>query len=693
MTHTKFNNSTSGCRAMTIAACLGAVLGAAGAANAQFTTTRIASGLSLPLYVTAPQNDFNRAFIVEQRTGSTGRVRLFDLNANTLQATPYLSVTGVATSDEQGLLGLAFHPDFLNNGYFWVYYSVSGANVVRRYQANAPFATSTTANAATSTAVLSIADFASNHNGGWMGFGPDGYLYIASGDGGGGNDPNANGQNINTLLGKMLRIDVDGPDNVPGNADDDGFPADAARLYTIPADNPFAGAGVGGADEIYFMGLRNPWRSSFDRETGDIYIADVGQNAWEEIDFVAAGTPPTPVKNFGWRCMEGNVCTGLTGCTCDPPPPLPGGPLTLPIWVYSHSVGCSISGGYVYRGCAIPSLTGAYFFADYCGSQIWSFNYDRSGNPITAVTNRTAALAPGGGLSITQITSFGQDAFGELYICDRGGEVFKIIPTPSTVVDCNGNGRVDACDIRVDPALDTDNDGAIDACETSACCVAGECQQITEAACAAAGGTWLGMNRSCTEPKICDEPPVMGACCLPDAGGCRDTTEADCATAKGTWHAGVNCKTPDVCMPPPPTGACCLTDGSCSVTNESDCITAKGTWHVGTTCETPDVCTPPPPTGACCLTDGSCRVTNEADCATAKGTWHVGTTCETPDVCMPIPGCACDWNVDLVLNSQDFFDFLTSFFINEGDFNDDDVTNSQDFFDFLACFFEPPAGC
>jgi glucose/arabinose dehydrogenase len=578
-------------------ACIGAVLGAAGAASAQFTTTRIASGLSNPLFVTAPVGDFNRIFILEQRSGNVGRVRLFDLTTNTLQEAPYLSISPVTTSDEQGLLGIAFHPDFLNNGYFWVdYTNSSGTTIIARYQANAPYATSTTANP-TGTTVLTVSQPFNNHNGGWIAFDPDGYLRIDMGDGGSANDPNGNAQNINSLLGKQLRIDVDGPDNIPGNADDDAFPADATRLYSIPPGNPFSAPGVAGADEIYLMGLRNPWRASFDRDTGDLIIGDVGQEQWEEIDFVHADTPPTPIINFGWRCMEGLICTGRTGCTCDAPE------LTLPIWVYNHTQGCAVTGGYVYRGCAIPSLYGTYFFADFCAASIWSFNYDRSGDPVASVTDRTDQLAPGGDLHINLITSFGEDAFGELYICDRGGEVYKIVPTSMT--DCNNNARPDACDILADPSLDSDSDGIIDSCETSACCIAGDCQQLTQADCTAAGGTWLGLNRSCTEPNICNQPP-MGACCLPD-GMCRDTTEADCATAQGSWHAD--------------------------------------------------------------------------------------TTCNTPDVCMPVPMCPCNWNADAVLNSQDFFDFLTSFFNNDADYNSDGATNSQDFFDFLECFFDPPAEC
>ncbi|MGE3109109.1 MAG: PQQ-dependent sugar dehydrogenase [Phycisphaerales bacterium] len=463
-------------------------------------TTRVAAGLAQPVYVTAPQGDFSRVFIVELRSGTTGRIRILNIPGNTLNTVPYLSIAPVATGGEQGLLGLAFHPNFMNNGYFFVNYTNSAGNtVIARYQANAPFATSVTANAATATTVLTITQPFNNHNGGWMAFAPgdtEGYMYISTGDGGSGNDPNGNGQNINVLLGKILRIDVDGPDNIPGNADDDAFPADANRLYSIPASNPFAGA-TPGADEIFFYGLRNPWRPSFDRANGRMFIADVGQDLIEEVDVAAAGESGL---NFGWRCMEGNNCTGLSGCTCN------AASLRDPILTYAHSGGaCSITGGYVYRGCAIPSLQGQYFYADYCSGNIFSNGYTGNGTtPAGASTNRTAELAPGGGLSIATITSFGEDAYGEIYICDQAGEVFKIIRNP--LVDCNANSIQDSCDIALDPALDTDSDGQIDACETSACCNNGACTQVTQAACLASGGVWQGLNRSCTEPGICPQP-------------------------------------------------------------------------------------------------------------------------------------------------------------------------------------------
>jgi hypothetical protein len=235
-----------------------------------------------------------------------------------------------------------------------------------------------------------------------MQFGPkDGYLYIGTGDGGSEGDPGNRSQDPGLLLGKMLRIDVD-----------DGNP------YTNPPTNPFYGPGDP-LDEIWALGLRNPWRWSFDRLTGDMYIGDVGQDQREEIDFQSAAS--TGGENYGWRCMEGFRCTGLTGCTCNDPG------LTLPIYEYTHSVGCAVMGGYVYRGNAVPDLQGTYFFADYCSNKIWSFRYD--GTTVTDFMDRTAELAPGGGLSISSIVSFGEDAWGEMYICDSsGGELFKIVP-------------------------------------------------------------------------------------------------------------------------------------------------------------------------------------------------------------------------------------------------------------------------
>ncbi|MDX2131871.1 MAG: PQQ-dependent sugar dehydrogenase [Planctomycetota bacterium] len=458
-------------RAVTAAA-VSVLGGAAGSALAQplLNGQLVASGLATPIYVTAPAGDTSRIFVIEQRSGSTGRIRIINIPANTLNGTPYLSISPVSTGSEQGLLGLAFHPNFMQNGYFYVNYTEppvsgvsAGSTVIARYRATGGNPMSATADAASASLVLRIPQPDANHNGGWIGFGPDGYLYIATGDGGCFNDvtctaPNppsafphsagGNAQDItDNLLGKMLRIDVDGADNIPGNADDDGFPADTARNYAVPSDNPFVG--VTGDDEIFAFGLRNPWRNAFDRGTGDFWIADVGQDQREEINAVPAGT--LAGRNFGWRCMEGTRCTGLSGCTCNAPA------LTLPVAEYRHSgsagpitmTGCSITGGYVYRGSAIPCFRGHYIFADFCTPQIWSFRLG-AGNVLENVVNRTVELEPAGTPSIANISSFGEDASGELYICDRAGEVFKIVSAgncPSCEPDINNDGNVDQDDV------------------------------------------------------------------------------------------------------------------------------------------------------------------------------------------------------------------------------------------------------
>ena len=247
----------------------------------------------------------------------------------------------------------------------------------------------------------------------------------------------------------MLRIDVDGDD----------FPGDNNRNYAIPPDNPFVG--VTGDDEIWAYGLRNPWRNAFDRLTGDLWITDVGQNAREEVNFQPAGVGG---MNYGWDCKEGTACSTISGCTtsgcnCNDPT------LVDPIHEYNTGLGCAITGGYVYRGCAIPDLNGSYFYADYCVARIWTFRYD--GVNVTDFTERTAELAPGGGMSINLIASFGEDAYGEIYICDRGGEIFKIVPdVPGGIVgdDCNNNGIDDACDILAG-APDVNGNGIPDECE------------------------------------------------------------------------------------------------------------------------------------------------------------------------------------------------------------------------------------
>jgi glucose/arabinose dehydrogenase len=397
------------------------------------TTERVATGLDRPVFVTAPPGDLGRLFIVEQKTG---QIKILNLQTGTLNATPFLTVTGIATSgNEQGLLGLAFHPDYASNGFFYVNYTdTAGDTVVARYQR----LTDDVADAGSRDILLTFDQPQANHNGGWLGFGPqDGYLHVSTGDGGSACDPGERAQNTDLLLGKILRIDVNGDD----------FPGDPNRDYAIPPTNPFVG--TNGADEIWAYGLRNPWRCSHDRVTAHLYIGDVGQASREEIDFLPA-TGAADI-NYGWDCMEGVDCSSLSpssctvsGCTCGDPA------LVLPIYDYSQLSGghCAVTGGYVYRGCAIPDLRGTYFFGDYCSANIWSFRFD--GSTLTDFQTRTSELTPPAGQgSIDFVSSFGEDGAGELYICDlSGGEVFKIVADGVTPVlgDFDGNGLVNSDD-------------------------------------------------------------------------------------------------------------------------------------------------------------------------------------------------------------------------------------------------------
>ncbi len=396
---------------ITSLALAGGLIVAAGAAtrvDAQIAQGQlVTAGLARPIWVTfAPGDTTGRLFVIEKQ----GFIRIV-LN-NAVVATPFLDVDalttgGTTTGSEQGLLGLAFHPNYQTNGLLYIYHVTgagNGATTLAEYRVLGDPATSNSVDTATRRVVLSVTQPFANHNGGWIAFGPDGMLYISSGDGGDGFDPGNRAQNNTLLLGKILRINV--------NAMDPG------RQYAIPAGNPYAALGNAGADEIWHTGLRNPWRNSFDRATGDMYIGDVGQGSWEEIDFAPAGASGL---NFGWRCMEGNHSTGLSGCT----PFSPG--LTIPIHEYATSLGCAITGGYVYRGNLIPRLAGKYVFGDYCSGQIWTLPAGPQAAPIPS----TPLFDMGDNL-----TSFGEDAAGEMYYTDQNsGQLWKIIAVRCSVAD------------------------------------------------------------------------------------------------------------------------------------------------------------------------------------------------------------------------------------------------------------------
>lgn len=347
----------------------------------------VASGLSVPIFLTAPPGD-SRLFILER----AGRIRVMQ-NGNLLAA-PFLDIsTLTSTSGERGLLSMAFHPQYASNGYFFLYYTdLAGNIVIERRQVSAG-----NANVADPLSALTILTIPhptfSNHYGGLLSFGPDGYLYAGTGDGGGAGDPPRNAQNTNVLLGKLLRLDVSA--------------STVAQPYAIPSGNPFATAG--GRPEIWAYGLRNPWRYAFDVPAQLLYIADVGQANLEEIDVRPVGQAG---NNYGWNIMEGTQCYNSPGCSQ--------AGLVLPAIEYGHDTagGCSITGGYVYRGTAMPELAGQYLFSDYCSAWLKSFSY----------SNGTASAVKDWGIAnVGNILSFGQDAQNELYMLSGTGKVYRIV--------------------------------------------------------------------------------------------------------------------------------------------------------------------------------------------------------------------------------------------------------------------------
>ncbi len=367
---------------------------------------QVLSGLARPVIITHAGDDTGRLFIVEK----PGRVLVWD---GVSAPTTFLGIEGLVDDggNEQGLLGLAFHPDYPTNGLFYVNYTRdAGAGldrtVIARYSVSA--GDPDLADAGSALTVLEIEQDFSNHNGGNILFGPDGYLYIGMGDGGSGGDPFDRAQDLAQLLGKMLRIDVDGTQTRGGEL------CGLSPAYGIPPDNPFVGT-TGTCDEIWSYGMRNPWRFSFDRITGDLLIGDVGQSAWEEIDFEPAGSAGG--LNYGWNCFEGaHIYPG--GSTCS-------GPVVDPILEYSHGGGrCSVTGGYRYGGSGIVGLAGTYLYADYCTGQIWFGTEDGGSWSSTEWAN-----------TVLNVTSFGEDQAGELYVVDE--DTIHRLQSPSSIF-CDG---------------------------------------------------------------------------------------------------------------------------------------------------------------------------------------------------------------------------------------------------------------
>jgi glucose/arabinose dehydrogenase len=348
-----------------------------------------AEGLQAPIGVTSAGDDSGRLYVNEQ----AGVVRVVDARGQ-LRDAPVLDLADrISSGGERGLLGLAFHPDYTSNRRLFVNYTDRDGNtVISELRASAD---GTTSDPASEKVLLRVEQPYANHNGGQLAFGPDGDLYIGLGDGGSGGDPHGNGQNTNVLLGKILRLDVD------------GTPA-SGKAYAIPADNPFVNGG--GAPEVWAYGLRNPWRFSFDTLTGDLYIGDVGQGQWEEIDRLPAGSPGG--ANFGWNVTEGRHCYQDT--SCDQRSFLP------PIAEYDHGGGnCSVTGGAVYRGSAQTELTGIYVFGDYCSGRLFTLNVDEGTITPKQVAQTDAA-----------ITSFGTSEDGEIYATDQSGGTLLHVALP-----------------------------------------------------------------------------------------------------------------------------------------------------------------------------------------------------------------------------------------------------------------------
>lgn len=402
-----------------------------GADDGAITSELIATGLNNPTFVASLPGDASRLYVVEKY----GRVRL--IKDGVVQTTAFLDIDSLVPNQTwNGLLGLCFDPAYDTNGFFYVQHTLSGNRVsVARYQVSA---NPDVADAASRETVLERSFPGTGHHvGGWIGFGPDGYLYIPLGDGGTTGDAagGTRSQSLTSLWGKMLRVDVHG---------DDAYPGDANRNYAIPPDNPFIGAGLG---EIYARGLRNPFRADFDDVTGDLWIADVGLYGKEEVNVIEAGSGGG--QNFGWSCAEGTNCSSNSACSCS-------AGLTGPVYEYTHAFGCSISGGSVYDGCAIEGMQGRYFFGDWCSGRVWSCRYE-NGTAVDLIEH-TSALNHAGQPTIGGVTGIGVDGNGELIIVSDQGNLFRIVPEAdhggcACAGDLDGNGDINGGDLGIFLAL------------------------------------------------------------------------------------------------------------------------------------------------------------------------------------------------------------------------------------------------
>ncbi len=367
-------------------------------AHAKPGVESVATGFNRPLWVGAPSHVKDRLWVIEQ----DGRIWIVDAKTGEKQKEPFLEIAEQVRrkGNEEGLLGLAFAPDFEKSGRFYVNFVDKQQNTrIARFLSKGP--DFKTADPGSQEVLLSFKQPFENHNGGWLGFGPDRMLYVATGDGGAADDPHGNGQAVNTHLGKILRLDVS-----PENG------------YTVPKDNP--SFGMDAKPEIWAIGMRNPWRCSFDRTTGDFWIGDVGQNRWEEIDFLPKGKGAG--SNFGWRLREGDKENPNQGIAGDKPKNH-----VEPVYVYQHGSksdeGLSVTGGYVYRG-PVKELQGRYIFGDYNNRRVWSFLL--KGGKATGVQDHTDDFQPEAG-KLGMISSFGEDSLGNVYIVDQGGAILRIV--------------------------------------------------------------------------------------------------------------------------------------------------------------------------------------------------------------------------------------------------------------------------